>query len=309
MNKKYWWFLPFVLFPIPFLEYPFLLSIFVLIGIYTIAAIGMDVLTTWAGQISIGNAAFFAVGAYTSAILVVNFHVPFLIAFLISGILSALIGVMVGLPALRVSGFYLAVITMAFGIAIQQMIGVFQITGGYNGIRNIPVPTFWIFKAGNPIYQYYIVLAIIFLIFTVISRISFSKSGMSLFAIRDSETAAKAFGINLLKYKLAAFASSAALTGFAGSLYASAIGFISPSQFDLTLSLDLLAMVIVGGAGNIMGVMIGAAFFIGLPFLLSGYNISITIIQGVALILILLFLPKGLLQIFKIKDLFKKKVI
>ncbi|MGC8545935.1 MAG: branched-chain amino acid ABC transporter permease [Athalassotoga sp.] len=307
--KKHLWFIPFVLVPLPFLGYPFLLSIFVLIGIYTIAAIGMDVLTTWAGQISIGNAAFFAVGAYTSAILVVNFHVPFLIAFLISGLFAMIIGIVVGLPALRVSGFYLAVVTMAFGIAVQQVIGVFQITGGYNGIRNIPVPSFWIFKASNPVYQYYVVLTIIFLIFIVLSRISFSKSGLALFAMRDSEIAARAFGVNLLKYKLAAFAASAALTGLAGSLYASAIGFISPSQFDLTLSLDLLAMVIVGGAGSVMGVMIGAAFFVGLPFLLSGYNISITIIQGVALIVILLFLPKGLLQIFKIRDLFKKKVI
>ncbi len=306
--KKYLWFIPFVLVPLPFLGYPFLLSIFVLIGIYTIAAIGMDVLTTWAGQISIGNAAFFAVGAYTSAILVVDFHVPFLIAFLLSGFFAMIIGIVVGLPALRVSGFYLAVVTMAFGIAVQQIIGVFQITGGYNGIRNIPVPSFWIFKA-SPIYQYYVVLTIIFLIFIVLSRISFSKSGLSLFAMRDSEIAARAFGINLLKYKLAAFAASATLTGLAGSLYASAIGFISPSQFDLTLSLDLLAIVIVGGAGSVMGVMIGAAFFVGLPFLLSGYNISITIIQGVALIVILLFLPKGLLQIFKIRAFFKKKVI
>ena len=307
--KKYLWFVPFVLIPLPFLGYPFLLSIFVLIGIYTIAAVGMDILTTWAGQISIGNAAFFAVGAYTSAILVVNFHIPFLIAFLVSGFFAMIIGIVVGLPALRVSGFYLAVVTMAFGIAVQQIIGVFQITGGYNGIRNIPVPSFWIFKASNPIYQYYIVLFIVFLIFIVLSRIAFSKSGLALFAMRDSEIAARAFGVNLLKYKLAAFAASAVLTGFAGSLYASAIGFISPTQFDLTLSLDLLAMVIVGGEGSVIGVMIGAAFFVGLPFLLSGYNISITIIQGVALIVILLFLPKGLLQIFKITDLFKKKVV
>ncbi|MCL4407795.1 MAG: branched-chain amino acid ABC transporter permease [Thermotogae bacterium] len=231
-----------------------------------------------------------------------------MIAFLASGLFAMIIGIVVGLPALRVSGFYLAVVTMAFGIAVQQIIGVFQITGGYNGIRNIPVPSFWIFKA-SPVYQYYIVLFIVFLIFIVLSRISFSKSGLALFAMRDSEIAARAFGVNSLKYKLAAFAASAALTGLAGSLYASAIGFISPSQFDLTLSLDLLAMVIVGGTGSVMGVMIGAAFFVGLPFLLSGYNISITIIQGVALIVILLFLPKGLLQIFKITDLFKKKVI
>lgn len=304
--KKYLWFTPFVLIPLPFLGYPFLISIFVLIGIYTIAAIGMDILTTWAGQISLGNAAFFAIGAYTSAIMIVNFHVPFLIAFLVSGFFSMLIGILVGLPALRVSGFYLAVVTMAFGIAIQQIIGVFQITGGYNGIRNIPAPSFWIFKASNPIYQYYIVLFIIFLAFVIISRVSFSKSGLALFAMRDSEIAATAFGVNLLKYKLAAFASSAALTGFAGSLYASAIGFISPSQFDLTLSLDLLAIVIVGGAGSVIGVMIGAAFFVGLPFLLSGYNFSITIIQGIALILILLFLPKGLVQAFKIGKVRKK---
>ena len=294
MRKNLWWLAILVILPLIFTTSPFVISIFVLIGIYAIAASGMDLLTAWAGQISIGNAAFFAVGAYTSTILVMNYSIPFPLSFLIAGIFAGALGLIIGLPALRLSGFYLAIATMSFGVAVQQIIGVLNITGGYRGIRNIPSMEIFNLKATTSISQYYIVLIIILVISFVFHSIAKSKTGLSFIAMRDSDIAARAFGINLLKYKLMSFIASAMLTGFAGSLYASVIGFISPSDFGLTLSLNLLAMIVIGGMGSVFGSTLGAAFFVGLPFLIGNSGISLTIVQGVLLITVLLFLPKGL---------------
>lgn len=294
MRKNLWWLVILIILPLAFTTSPFIISIFVLIGIYTIAASGMDLLTAWAGQISIGNAAFFAVGAYASTILVVNYSIPFPLSFLIAGIFAGALGLIIGLPALRLSGFYLAIATMSFGVAVQQIIGVLNITGGYRGIRNIPSMEIFNLKATTSISQYYIVLIIILVISLIFHSISKSKTGLSFIAMRDSDIAARAFGINLLKYKLMSFIVSAVLTGFAGSLYASVIGFISPSDFGLTLSLNLLAMIVIGGMGSVFGSTLGATFFVGLPFLIGNSGISLTIVQGVLLITVLLFLPRGL---------------
>lgn len=294
MRKNIWWISTLIILPLLFVHSPFVISVFVLIGIYSIAASGMDLLTAWAGQVSIGNAAFFAIGAYTSAILVVNYAIPFPLAFLIAGAIAGIWGIFIGLPALRLSGFYLAVATMSFGIAIQQIIGALKVTNGYQGVRNIPSMEFWGLKADTSISQYYIVLIIILGVYLLYRSISRSKTGLALIAMRDSDIAARIFGINILKYKLMSFVVSAIFTGFAGSLYASVIGFISPGDFGLTLSLNLLAMIIIGGMGSVMGSVLGAAFFVGLPFLIGNYGISLTVVQGVLLIVTLIFLPRGL---------------
>ncbi len=294
IRRNLWWFMILIILPLAFTTSPFIISIFVLIGIYAIAASGMDLLTAWAGQISIGNAAFFAVGAYTSAILMMNYSVPFPLSFLIAGIFAGVLGFIIGLPALRLSGFYLAIATMSFGVAVQQIIGVLSITGGYRGIRNIPSMEIFNLKATTSISQYYVVLSVILMVSFVLHSIAKSKTGLSFIAMRDSDIAARTFGINLLKYKLMSFIASAVLTGFAGSLYASVIGFISPSDFGLTLSLNLLAMIVIGGMGSVFGSTLGAIFFVGLPFLIGNSGISLTIVQGVLLIMVLLFLPRGL---------------
>jgi len=294
--KRNFIFFGIVLIALPFIfsTQTFLISIFSQILIYSIAAFGLNILIGYAGQISIGHAAFLAIGAYLSAVLTKNFNFPFIVTIFLSGGLSGLFGLALGFPALRLTGFYLAIATMAFGIAIEQVFAAWEYVGGNIGIRNIPNPDLFGIPVDTDLGKYLIIVFFTLLLFIVGYNILKSKTGRALKAIRESEFAARSAGIDVAKYKLIAFVISAVYAGMAGSLYAHTINYISPIDFGLGHSINLLAMIVVGGLASMSGNFIGAILMIGIPFLFSRANLPMSIIFGVLLVVVVMFFPRGL---------------
>ncbi len=280
--------------PFIFSSQTFLISIFSQILIFSIAAFGLNILIGYAGQISIGHAAFLALGAYLSAVLTKNFNFPFILTVFMSGGISGLFGLALGFPALRLTGFYLAIATMAFGIAIEQTFAAWEYVGGNIGIRNIPNPDIFGIQINSDLGKYLIIVFFTLLLFIVGFNILKSKTGRALKAIRESEFAARSAGIDVSKYKLIAFVISAVYAGIAGALYAHTINYISPIDFGLGLSINLLAMIVVGGLASMAGNFIGAILMIGIPFLFSRANLPMSIIFGIMLVIVVLFFPRGL---------------
>lgn len=279
--------------------------------IYAISAQGLNLLMGIAGQISLGHAAFMAIGGYTSAILVMSFHLPFIIA-LIGGILVACaFGVIIGFPALRLKGFYLAIATLALGNVVTDIIKRLTITGGDYGLRNIPPPSLFGFELQNNLSQFYLVLGCLLLVIFVTRNFIKSKSGMALQAMRDSETGARAVGINISNYKLLAFIIASAFAGLGGVLYAHSVTYLHPTNFGLGFSIDLLAITIIGGIGTLWGVVLGSFLWVLVRNLMgTGLEVLTGVLFGVILILVVLFLPRGLSEIFfRISNRFKSKEV
>lgn len=254
-----------------------------------IAAQGFNLLLGITGQISIGHAAFVAVGAYTSAILATRAGIPFPVTLLPIILIAALLGLLIGLPALRLKGYYLAIATIAFGVVIQQIIAGSDALGGFNGIRNIPG-----FIGGD--IGTLVITGTFYLLLSLLSgAIIASPLGQRFRMVRDSELAARSYGIELARTKLLAFVLSAIYGGIAGALYAHTVGFIVPAGFGLVLSLNILAIVIIGGLASVHGPLIGSAIIVGLPFIFSrSFGGFLNIVVGALLIVFVLFFPRGL---------------
>jgi len=253
----------------PLLMPAYFLTLGVFVGIYVIAGAGLMLLSGFTGQISLGHAAFMAVGAYAAAVLQ-QWGVPFLAAFVASGVLAAAIGVIVGLPALRLHGIYLAIATLAFAFIIAEILTRWEsVTNGASGIM-VRTMSIGAWSATRPLDKYYVALAVATLAMLGVKNLLRAPAGLAMMAVRDSETAAQAMGVNLAGTKLTAFAISAALTGLAGALYADVIRFISPEQFDIGMSIELLVLIFIGGIGSLHGVVFGAIFVVALPQLISG---------------------------------------
>jgi branched-chain amino acid transport system permease protein len=242
----------------------YLLSQASFVGIYAIAGVGLMLLSGYTGQISLGHAAFFAVGSYTEAILLAK-GVPFLVSLPAAGVLAGLVGVVIGLPALRLAGIYLAIATLAFAFIVEEILARWEsVTNGNLGMLVDPLTI-----AGVEFTEewrfYYLCLAVLVLVMLAAINILRSPTGRALIAIRDSEIAAQSMGVNLAWYKTVAFAISAAFTGLAGALYAHRLGYISPEAYTIFLSVELLLVVVVGGLGSLHGAVFGAVFVIVLP--------------------------------------------
>jgi branched-chain amino acid transport system permease protein len=273
------------------------------ICIYSIVGFGLMMLTGYTGQISLGHAAFLAVGAYTEALLQ-NAGMPFVVSLGCAALLSGAVGVIVGLPALRLKGIYLAIATLAFNVIVEEIIARWHsLTGGNEGMQVRPVRVLG-YALEDDAQFYYLALALTVLACLACINLLRSPTGRAFIAIRDSEISASCMGVNLAKYKTLSFAFSAALTGIAGALYAHKIAFISPEQFTLFASIELITIVILGGVGFLHGAVLGAAFIIVLPQLLSiakGWlpeGLAPAGLQAVAfgliLILFIVFEPLGL---------------
>lgn len=242
----------------------YMLSQMVFICIYGIVGLGLMLLTGYTGQVSLGHAAFMAVGAYTH-VLLLSLGWPFLLALAAAALLSGAVGIVVGLPALRVRGIYLAIATMAFGFIVEEVAARWEsVTGGNSGLQ-VHAPVIVGFKFESTAALFYLCLAFAVLATLVVLNLLRSPTGRAFVAIRDSEISAQSMGINLARYKTTAFALSAFLTGIAGALYAHQIRFITPEQFTILQSIELLLMVVIGGLGSIHGAFFGAAFIISLP--------------------------------------------
>ena len=281
--------------------------------IFSICAIGFNILLGYGGQISLGHAAFVGLGAYVSAYVSTVLNLPFLVALLIGGIVPMIVGILLGLIALRLEGHYLAIATLGFGVTIQQIFKEWVgFTNGYSGMR---AQTAEIMGFAFKSRQSYLILTVTILV--LLSLLAYNllrfKTGRAFIAMRDSEHAAQAMGVSMLKYKLIAFSISAFYAGIAGGLYMHLIKFTQPDQWGIVFSLNLLAMVVIGGLGSIWGSILGATFITLMPDLLKSIpvvgeirNIS-TIFTGVIMILIIRFLPYGMAYLPKQLKMQKKK--
>jgi branched-chain amino acid transport system permease protein len=225
-------------------------------------------LVGFTGQISLGHAAFLAVGAYAEALLGAAGW-PFWLSLPAAALLSAAVGIVVGLPALRLKGIYLAIATLAFGVIVEEIAARWEsLTGGNSGLHVKSIVLFGYKFEGDADF-YYLVLGLTALAVIALANLLRSPTGRAFVAIRDSEISASCMGVNLAKYKTLSFALSAALTGVGGALYAHKVTFISPEQFTLLVSIELVTIVILGGVGSLHGAVFGAAFIIVLPQLIA----------------------------------------
>jgi branched-chain amino acid transport system permease protein len=252
----------------PFVLPTYYLSQLVLIGIYVVAGAGLMLLSGYCGQISLGHSAFYAVGAFTVAVLEKH-GIPFPLAFLAAGILAGAVGLVVGLPALRLSGMYLAIATLAAAFIVNEIIVRWEsVTNGASGLNLGKISIAGV-VADSEAKFYAIVLAVALAAMLAVRNIVRAPLGLAMMAIRDSETAAQSMGVPLMRVKLTAFAMSALLTGFAGALYAHKIQYIDPDQFTILVSIEFLVVIFIGGIGSMHGIVFGAVFIIALPQLVS----------------------------------------
>ena len=236
--------------------------------IYGIAGLGLMLLAGFTGQFSLGHAAFLGVGAYTQAVLT-NAGWPFPLAMACAAALAAIVGVVVGLPALRVKGIYLGIATLAFGFIVEEGFARWEsVTGGNAGL-SVQAPALFGWQIDSSAGFYAICLVTAVLATLGIANLLRAPTGRAFVAIRDSEISAQSMGIHLARYKTLSFALSAALAGVAGALYAHKLQFLSPDQFNILQSIDLLLLVVIGGLGSIHGAFLGAAFLIAMPQLIS----------------------------------------
>lgn len=285
------------IFPI-FVRSDYYLSIMIFIGINAIIVMGLSLLMGYAGQISLGHAAFFGIGAYCSGVLTVKFGFSVLTAFISGILLSGVMAMAVAVPILKLKGHYLAVATLGFGEIIFIVFNEFlEITGGPSGLSGIPYLDFlgYSFKEGTRYFYLVWTIAILLLIFSL--NVIYSRVGRALRAIHGSDVAAAAMGVNVSWFKVQVFVLSAVYASIAGSLYAHFITFISPPTFGLFASILLLMMVVVGGGGeSLWGALLGAGIITILPEYLRPFKDFDVLVYGIILMAILLFMPEGLLK-------------
>jgi branched-chain amino acid transport system permease protein len=258
---------------LPFVAGKYTVHIVNLIAINSIVAIGLNILVGYTGQISLGHAGFFAIGAYASVLLMTKAGAPFFLALPAAGFVAALFGFLLGLPSLRLEGPYLAIATLGFGMAVTQIISHSQFTGGHMGIQ-APEMSIGSFVARTEPQQYAVIMSVAVIMTVAAVNLMKTRVGRAFVAIRDSEIAAEAMGINVSWFKTLSFAVSAFYAGIGGALMAFALKHVSAGSFNLILSITFLAMVIVGGLGSIMGAILGAA-------LLTYLQIKLGVIQEI----------------------------
>lgn len=264
------------------------------IAIYSIVTIGLNLLFGNAGQISLGHAGFFAIGAYGTAVLSKNFNLPFLAALVLAALLAGLIGVLVGYTALRLKGHYLAMATLAFGLVVFGLLVEVDYTGSTAGIIGIPPISIFDYRIVAPREIYWFAWAVVAVVYLVSLSLLSSRVGRALTAIREDEVAAATMGIDVARYKIQVFAISAGYAGIAGGVYAAYMGIINPFSFNVELSITLLIMIVVGGLGSVPGSILGVAILEILPeFGREWENIRLTA-YGLLVVLLIVFAPKGL---------------
>lgn len=259
-------------------------GIIILILINIVLAVSLNLVVGFTGQLCLGHAGFMAIGAYVSAVLSVNMKLPFFISIIVGGIIAGIFAALIGFPTLKLKGDYFAITTLAFGEIIRVIIMNLNYVGGARGFSGIPR------KTNFTIAFLAMVIAIV-----VIYNIIHSTQGRSMVAIRENEIAAEAMGVNAFKYKMMAFIVAAFFAGAAGALYAHYMGFIQPTSFDFVKSIDLLTFVVFGGMGSLSGSVIATIILTFLPEGLREFKELRMIIYPLALIVLMIFRPQGLL--------------
>jgi branched-chain amino acid transport system permease protein len=275
-----------------------------MVFIYAIAGLGLMLLTGFTGQVSLGHAAFLAIGAYADAVLI-SAGMPFLVAMPLAGLISAAAGVVIALPALRMTGIYVAIATLAFSIIVEQVIINWEsVTGGFRGFAVDP-PSLFGYQLWDAGEFYYLCLAVLVVVLLGCINLLRAPTGRAMIAIRDSEVSAQSMGVNIAKYKTVAFGLSAGITGLAGALFGHKLSYLAPDAFNIIISVQLLLMVVVGGLGSLHGAVYGAIFVGLLPQALAiakdylppaiGQQAGLQAgVFGLILVLFIIFEPFGL---------------
>lgn len=298
-----------------------------IIMVNIILAVGLNILVGYTGQISLGHAGFFAIGAYGTSLIMMHLHFPFLAAILLAALVAAIFGIIIGLPALRLEGPYLAIATLGFGLTIMHIIGRWDVFGGRMGITAPPLDlgipkSSWSWVIGGDVPLYYLILIITVLLVIGARNLMRTRVGRAFMSIRDDDIAAEVMGVNLTIYKTMSFAVSAFYAGIAGGIYGFVVGFFDPFTFNLILSILFLVMVVVGGLGSIMGAVMGALLITYLQYdllknvenlpLLGGLLVAISrqwfteiglanfssIALGLIMIAIVIFEPLGMFGVW-----------
>jgi branched-chain amino acid transport system permease protein len=296
-----------------FQDNPYILGISNLIGIYLIVTIGLNLFIGYAGQISLGHAAFVALGAYGSAILTADWEWNPWLAMIIVAVLVGIAALIVGIPTLRLSGHYLAMATLGFNIVIYTILIQWdQVTGGPSGFAGIPPLAVFGIPIDDEIKFHYVIwpLAIIFM--TLALNLVRSGLGLGLGALAQNERAAATLGIQVSRAKIQVFVLSAVLASIGGSLFAHCFTFVNPDSFSIFSSLELVTMVVVGGLGSVWGSLFGTALIVLMPEYLEFFETYKDIIHGLILVLVLTLFPQGLITglqyLAKLKIVQRRKI-
>ena len=279
----------------PLVAPKYLVFLSTLVAVNAIVAIGLNLLSGYTNQLSFGHAGFLAIGAYVAAL--VTLQVPALpvpLTLLVAGLATALVGLALGIPCLRLEGLYLAMATLAFGFVVTEAItNLDWLTRGNDGLR-VPLARLGPWTLATDAARYYLAVAVAAAMILAALNVAATRTGRAFLAIRTSEIAAQASGINAAAYKTIAFVLSAFYTGVAGGLFAFVVGFLSPDAFDVFLSVDFLVMIILGGLGSVLGSVAGAAIVTVLNDSLAGFQAFRPLIFGAIMIICMLFMPGGL---------------
>jgi branched-chain amino acid transport system permease protein len=292
-----------------------------LVGVAIVAAVGLNILTGFAGQISLGHAAFVGIGAYTAAILTTRLGVPFLLCLPLSGLSAAFFGLIVGGPSMRMKGLYLCIATLAAQVIFEFIFVHWEsMTGGIRGI-NLPAPSILGVSLDNEFKFYFVTLAVVVICVTAARNIFRTRVGRAFIAIRDRDISAELMGINLMRFKMYAFGISSFMAGVAGCLWVNFLRTVTPEHFPLMESIRYLAMIIVGGLGSVLGAIFGAIFMTLVPEILKntlgllvdafpqamGYLFPLQqVVFGLLIVVFLVFEPHGLAEMWRrLKDYFR----
>ncbi len=280
---------------LPFDSSPLVNGELTLVLVYAVAALGLNLLVGYCGQLSLGHGAFFAIGAYTAAILIVKVHAPYLLTLPAAALVTFALGFAFGVPALRLRGLYLALVTLALSVATPPLIKRFEgLTGGVQGM-SVPQPTVpgWL-PLDPDQFLYLLVLLVAAVMFLLATNLTRAGLGRALISIRDHERAATTMGVDSARVKTRVFACSAAYAGVGGSLFTLALGFVAPESFTLLLSFNFLAAVVIGGLGTISGPLLGALFIEFVPQYAGDVNQALTgVVYGATLIAVMYLAPGG----------------
>jgi len=297
-----------VLIGIPMISDTFVTFEFAAVGIFVIALMGLNLLTGYSGQISLGNGAFMGIGGYTTALMTYHLGISYWLTIPIAALVAGLFGFLFGFPALRLSGIYLALATFALALALPPIIDIDRLEFfflGHSGVSLHPAhpPGFLAGLFSDDQYLYYVIWGIAGVMFVIAWNLIRSSTGRAFMAVRDSETAATASGVSLSYYKTLAFGISAAFSGVAGSLLAIHVAYVNPDVFGLQLSLALLIGLVIGGVGSEFGPVLGALFVVWLPYFsermgsihIGNYQLPSKpdVFFGILLVIIIFFAPAG----------------
>jgi ABC-type branched-subunit amino acid transport system permease subunit len=294
-----------LVFPLALGSNTYALHLLIIGEIYSVLALALNFQLGSANIPNFATGASYGIGAYTSALLAVNFGISFWLLLPTAAAVATIFGFLLGVPSMRTRGSYLALITIAFGVVVQQLLNNLPWTGGPNGVVGIPAPTLFghsfdmpiaIFGQSMPSQAnfYYLMLAILALAVIVARRLHASRVGLAWNALRADELAASCQGINVVRYKILAFVVDAFLSGFAGTVYAFYVSYISPDSFTFLVSVMIMTMVIVGGMDNIFGVIVGAFLMTMLPEKFRAFSDYRILFFGVVVVLFLMLRPQGL---------------